>query len=203
MRRVSASLLGAIPATRPGSVTFSAEIVTSALVAFATCATSPSGTSATTQSPVGSPISTSGSPPGCTMAPGVAFTETITPSTCERTLTLVPWPPPASAALRSARSSSPRASRAFISASKRSTSSPTPFFTISFCRASTSSAVRTLSRACASVVRRPSTSALSMVKSVAPLFTFCPGSTSIATTRPAKGAVIAESALGRNAVRPK
>jgi hypothetical protein len=134
-------------------VRFSAWICTSALVPFDTWAASPSGTSPTTQSPAGSPTSTSASPPGCTVEPRVAFTDTTTPSTGERTLSCVPLPAPASAALRWARSASERASRSFISASKRSTSRPTPRFIISSCRASTSSAVRSLIRACSSEVR--------------------------------------------------
>ncbi len=203
MRRVSGSLRGAMPAILPASLMFSALTRTSALFASATCAASPSGTSATTHSPPGLPISTSGSPPACTVAPGAALTLTMTPSTGARTLTAVPCPLPRSAALRSERSSSERASRSFISASKRSTSRPTPRFTISVWRASTSRATRTLMRACSSAARMPPASALSIVNSVAPTRTFCPGSTATAATRPENGAVTAESAFGRKAVRPK
>src|SRR6266705_1311694 len=69
---------------RPGSVRLSAATVTSTLPAFAAWLVSPSGTSATTHSPPGLPISTSGSPPSCTVAPAAAFTPTTTPSTGAR-----------------------------------------------------------------------------------------------------------------------
>src|SRR5580765_4528827 len=59
-----------MPTMRPARVTLSAEIITSACAPFGTCAASPSGTSAITQRPAGSPISTSASPPCCRVALG-------------------------------------------------------------------------------------------------------------------------------------